>query len=135
MARVATVCQLSRLAHTATLSSLGAVQVHAIAAPAGSLGLELSPLPGSPTALGTSPQSLARLQAVRSPTQQLLSRENSGSLEAPLQGTGVALAEPGGAAMRGDGSGWADSDFAPFVLDGLASANSSLNAKSTLQRR
>ena len=57
------------------------LQVHAVAAHPSSLSLELPALGlgGSGSPAGLSPRSLARMEAVRSPTQQLLSRENSGS--------------------------------------------------------
>lgn len=61
----------------ASSSSGGVTQVHAVAAHPEGLHLELPAIvSSSPPAV--TPRSLARLEAVRSPTQQLLSRENSG---------------------------------------------------------
>lgn len=84
----------------------GVMQVHAVSAPPA--GLELPPLGGSATPLGMSPRALERMEAVRSPTQQLLSRENSGGLSGVGSG-GVqlrtafdrALAEARGSASGG----------------------------------
>lgn len=92
----------------------GVTQVHAVAGHPGGLGVELPPLMvsgGSPP--GTSPRSLARMEAVRSPTQQLLSRENSGSqidvlgrtlhtaFDRALQQTSTAAAAGGGRSSAG----------------------------------
>ncbi|PRW05863.1 putative magnesium transporter NIPA8 [Chlorella sorokiniana] len=112
----------------------GITQLHAVAGHPGGLAVELPPLGlggGSPP--GTSPRSLARMEAVRSPTQQLLSRENSGSqldalgrtlhtaFDRALQQTSAA------AAARGGGSSGPPQEV---LLDSLSSPRAGV-----LQRR
>lgn len=84
---------------------------------------------------------MARLQAVRSPTQQLLSRENSddldrevaaphgggGALERALQEAGGAIAEPGGIGPGGQAF------ESVILLDTLIGG--SATSKGALQRR
>lgn len=84
-------------------------QLHAVAGHPSGLAVELPPQGlggGSPP--GTTPRSLARMEAVRSPTQQLLSRENSGSQLDALGRTlhtafDRALQQTSGAAAAGGG--------------------------------
>ncbi|KAL4858704.1 putative magnesium transporter NIPA8 [Chlorella vulgaris] len=65
----------------------GGIQLHA----SSDLRIELPHRGGSSTPQGLSPAAMARLEAVRSPTQQLLNRENSSSLDGLLPG-GVTTA-------------------------------------------
>ena len=93
----------------------GMTRVHVVAAqlPPSNLDVELLQLPSLPvirTPLDASPSPQAahweRLQAVRSPTQQLLSRENSsGSLGGTRLGGGMLDAALEEAAGGGDGDG------------------------------
>ena len=110
--------------------ALVGTQVHAIAT-SPNLRIELPRLQGAPpgSPVASSPRALARLQAVRSPTQQLLSRENSGGLDLaqpPAGGSAFeqALCEAGAPAGR----------QAEFILrDSLGGG--SAGSKGTLQRR
>lgn len=65
-------------------SNVTEVHATAVSPTAPGLTLELPPLGGSATPQGLSPRALARMEAVRSPTQQRLSRQSSGSLGATL---------------------------------------------------
>lgn len=115
------------------------MQLHAIAAPSSSLGLELPHFGGSSSPVPTSPHSLARMEAVRSPTQQLLSRENSDGQEAALHPSGVSNAfERALAAAEGGGSGSLPRQQQSILLDTLSSSTSgggSGSNKGALQRR
>lgn len=112
----------------------GVTQVHAVAGHPGGLTLELPPLGlggGSPP--GASPRSLARMEAVRSPTQQLLSRENSGSqldvLGRTLQTAFDRALQETSAAAAGGGSSSAGPPQ-EVLLDALSSPKAGV-----LQRR
>lgn len=107
-------------------------QVHAVASQ-GDLRIELPHLGGSSTPLGLSPKSLERLEAVRSPTQQLLSRENSGSADAAVQGGGAferALREAAGSQPGGSSGAVGPPAQSVILLDSLSSSS-----KRPLQRR
>lgn len=103
--------------------------MHAAASGA-ELRIELPHLGGSSTPLGPSPKSLERLEAVRSPTQQLLSRENSGSLEAAHGGGAFERALREAAGGQPGGSGAAQP---VILLDSLSSSGN--GGKGPLQRR
>lgn len=108
-----------------------------MAAHPNSLSLELPQLGlgGSGSPAGVSPRSLARMEAVRSPTQQLLSRENSGS-QVDLLGRALhtafdrALQERDAAGAAAAAAGGAGPPQEIILLDTLSSPKAGV-----LQRR
>jgi hypothetical protein len=114
----------------------GVTQVHAVAAPPGDPRLELQPRPGDASPLVLSPRGYARMQAVCSPTQQLLSRENTSSLEGGTPFERALWAAEAGPAEAGSDGGGPSGREAGWPRESVVLLDSrSTSTKGTLQRR